>query len=245
MLSRIVSRIRRKWIDLFLGKPDLASTFAVIVDGVSKESGRIFVQIGAGAGDQDSRAGYRDGFTEFVKSLGLTASDKVLLVEPNPLNLEKLSLCWSEYPQASIKNLGIVPRGFGTGSAAFFFARADEPHFQVGSFAPDHVLHHYPDLNISDLETVLVETMDLESFISQAVGSREISLLSLDIEGFDADIILGTNFDSLNLKYLSFEHIHLGDRISQVVTHLEKYGFFHRGYGIDYQGYDWLFKKES
>ena len=29
----------------------------------------IFIQIGAGAGDKDSRANYRDGFTEFVKKL--------------------------------------------------------------------------------------------------------------------------------------------------------------------------------
>jgi hypothetical protein len=28
---------------------------------------KIYVQIGAGAGDQDPRANFRDGFTEFVK----------------------------------------------------------------------------------------------------------------------------------------------------------------------------------
>ena len=29
----------------------------------------IFIQIGAGACDKDSRANYRDGFTEFVKKI--------------------------------------------------------------------------------------------------------------------------------------------------------------------------------
>ncbi len=85
----------------------------------------------------------------------------------------------------------------------------------------------------------------MTSLIRLSVGSSEISVLSLDIEGFDADIILGTDFDSLRVKYLSFEYIHLGKKASKVVKHLEKFGFVRLGYGIDYQGYDWLFRKQT
>ena len=245
MLSRLVTKVRTKYIDWFFGKPDLAKTFAAIALEIATDRDRVFVQIGAGAGDCDPRANYRDGFTEFVKSFVLTATDKVILVEPNPLNLENLTLCWSRFPQAIIKNIGIVPSKLSGGKAKFYFASADAPHFQVGSFVPEHVLQHYPDIESCELQTVLVETVDLTSFIQLTVGSSEISVLSLDIEGFDADIILGTDFDSLRVKYLSFEYIHLGKKASKVVKHLEKFGFVRLGYGIDYQGYDWLFRKQT
>mgnify|MGYP007000205091 len=46
-----------------------------------------FIQIGAGAGDQDERTNYQDGFTNFVKKINKKQSDKFLIVEANPLNL--------------------------------------------------------------------------------------------------------------------------------------------------------------
>ena len=58
--------------------------------------GRIFIQVGAGAGDQDSRAEFRDGFTEAIKKLELSQTDRVILVEPNPLNIAALKKCWAD-----------------------------------------------------------------------------------------------------------------------------------------------------
>ena len=53
-----------------------------------------YIQIGAGAGDQDERASYQDGFTNFVKKITKKQSDRFLIVEANPLNLDKLRICW-------------------------------------------------------------------------------------------------------------------------------------------------------
>ena len=52
----------------------------------------IFIQIGAGAGDLDKRANCRDGFTEIIKSLPRHMIKKIILVEPNPLNIPLLHL---------------------------------------------------------------------------------------------------------------------------------------------------------
>jgi len=62
----------------------------------------IFIQIGAGAGDLDKGANCRDGFTEFIKSLPRDRIKKIILVEPNPLNISLLRECWKDYSEAII-----------------------------------------------------------------------------------------------------------------------------------------------
>ena len=52
------------------------------------EGSGIFIQIGAGAGDLDSRANNRDGFTEFIKKLPKE-------VDPCGENGEYHSFCYS------------------------------------------------------------------------------------------------------------------------------------------------------
>jgi hypothetical protein len=39
----------------------------------------IYIQVGAGAGDQDSRAGFRDGFSEYVKKLDPNLIKRIIL----------------------------------------------------------------------------------------------------------------------------------------------------------------------
>ena len=74
------------------------------------EINKIFIQVGAGAGDLDSRAGFRDGFTEIVKSRQIESSDRIILVEPNPKNIFALRKCWCAYSAAEIYEVGIVPK---------------------------------------------------------------------------------------------------------------------------------------
>jgi hypothetical protein len=67
----------------------------------------VYVQIGAGAGDRDSRHNFKDAFTEYVKLLDNNTVEEILLVEPNPANILSLKECWADYPQAKIINAGI------------------------------------------------------------------------------------------------------------------------------------------
>jgi len=205
---------------------------------------RCFVQIGAGAGDQDSRANFRDGFSELVKSCELGPDDKIVLVEPNPINLPALKKCWEAYPQASIHQLGIVPKADAGRKLLFYYAEEDAPHFQVASFRSDHVLKHYPHLGEADLKTQEIGTTDLASLLAEAAGGDLVALLCLDIEGLDAEVLLDTDLASLNVAFISFEHLHLGEKTEAVVSHFEKSGYVKAGAGLDPYGFDWLYKKE-
>jgi len=205
--------------------------------------GRIFIQVGAGAGDQDSRAEFRDGFTETVKKLELGQTDRIILVEPNPLNIAALKKCWAEYPQASIHQVGIVPRNMAGKPLTFYYTDLDAPHFQVASFNPDHVLKHYRNLSVSDLRTIEVGTIDLNTFIDNETQGRNIEVLCLDIEGLDAEVLLDTNFGKMNVNFVSFEHLHLGSDADAVAAHFEKSGYRKIGLGVDHNGYDHLYQK--
>jgi len=198
----------------------------------------IFVQVGAGAGDLDKRANCRDGFTELVKKLPRERVKKIILVEPNPLNIPLLSQCWKNYPESSIYDIGIVPAGYQKEAMDLYYCPLDAPHYQVASVNKSHVQKHYGDN--CDLEKVTVPVKRLEKFINE-VTAEEIELLALDIEGVDAEVILDTNFDSLKIKYLSFEYSHLGCNRDKVLKHLEQCNYEFIGSGVDYNGFDYLY----
>ena len=207
--------------------------------------GKIYIQIGAGAGDQDSRTGYRDGFSEYVKNLPSSEIKKIILVEPNPINIPGLEKCWKDYPQANIYQVGIVTKAHSGKTLSFYYAEEDAPHYQVASINPSHVIMHYPHLGINDLKSEQISTIDLTSFIQQSIGSERIELLSLDIEGIEADVLLDTDIASLNINLFSFEHIHLNKKKRAVISHFKRSGYKRVGIGIDHNGYDWLYKKSN
>lgn len=205
--------------------------------------GKNYIQVGAGAGDQDSRAHFRDGFSEYVKRLLPSEIRKIVLVEPNPANIEGLSICWKEYPQSEIYQIGIVPKSELGNKIQFFIALQDAPHYQVASINSEHVLSHYPDLKLEDLVGREIVSKDLESFILECVGLEQVELLSLDVEGIDAEIILDTNLADLNVNLISFEHLHLGSKTAEVIDKMVRSGYQKIGIGVDHNGYDWLYQK--
>ena len=197
----------------------------------------IFIQIGAGAGDLDSRAQCRDGFTEFIKKLPRERIKKIILVEPNPLNIPLLKECWKDYPESSIYEIGIVPKNYQTNTIELYYCPLDAPHYQVASINKSHIQKHYGNCEI---KSFIIPVKQLEQFINE-VTTEEIELLSLDIEGIDAEILLDMNFNNFNLKYLSFEHLHLGNDRDSVLAHLKNNNYEFLGLGVDHNGYDYLY----
>jgi len=205
-------------------------------------SSGIFVQIGAGAGDLDERANYRDGFTEFIKKLPREQIKQIILVEPNPLNIPLLKECWKDYPESVIYEIGIVPKNYHTDCIDFYYCPLDAPQYQVASINKAHVQKHYGD--DCDIEKFVIPTKNLEEFINETIMGQEIELLALDIEGIDAEIILDLNFDNIKLKYLSFEYIHLENETNDVFDHLKNNNFEYLGNVVDYNGFDYLYIKK-
>lgn len=202
----------------------------------------IYLQVGAGAGDQDIRSGFKDGFTDYVKSLNLDINCRIILLEPNPINIPYLKKCWKSYPQAEIYPFGICLAEEKNKSINFYYAEEDAPHYQVFSMNRAHVLMHYPDKFIKDK---VIECLSLKEFIQKYTDDERIELLALDIEGIDSDILLETDFGSINCQRLSFEYIHLGGKRKRVINKLGEEGFIFVGKGLDHNGYDYLFKKIS
>ena len=203
----------------------------------NKGSG-IFIQIGAGAGDLDKRANCRDGFTEFIKKLPREHIKKIILVEPNPLNIPLLKECWKDYPESIIYEIGIVPKNYQNDTIDFYYCPLDAPHYQVASINKSHIQKHY---GIDcELNKFIVPVRQIENFINE-VTSEEIELLSLDIEGIDSEVILDMNFDNLKIKYLSFEYIHLGNDRENVLNHLVNNNYEYLGLGVDCNGLDYLY----
>ena len=203
--------------------------------------GYIFVQIGAGAGDLDSRANFRDGFTELVKRIPKADIDRIVLVEPNPLNIDSLTRCWKDYPQAEIHAIGLRTSSQTDEQLTFYYAEEDGPHFQVFSMRREHVVKHYPNGHIVSVQ---VKTQGLKKFIDEVIGAdNKISLLSLDIEGIDAEVILDTDWKNINCEKLSFEHLHLGRQQEEVLRHLGRAGYIFIGNGVDVNGFDFMYEK--
>lgn len=198
----------------------------------------IFIQIGAGVGDLDKRANYRDGFTEFIKKLPRQRIKKIILVEPNHLNISLLRECWKDYPEAIIYEMGIIPKNYKNKTMDLYYCPLDAPHYQVASINKSHIQKFYGDN--CELNKFTIPVKELEDFINEII-SEEVELLSLDIEGIDAEVILGINFNNLKLKYISFEHLHLGEHRENVLSHLKSYNYVYLGLGVDYNGFDYLF----
>lgn len=200
----------------------------------------IFIQIGAGAGDLDTRANCRDGFSEFIKSLPRENIKKIILVEPNPLNIPLLRECWKDYPESTIYEIGIVTKSYKEKTIELFYCPQDAPHYQVASIKKEHVQKHY-DHNCQ-LKKFIIPVKQLEEFIND-ITTEDIELLALDIEGIDAEILLDINFNNIKIKYLSFEYLHLDDKKDNVLKHLQNNNYIFLGSGVDHNGYDYLYKR--
>jgi len=202
----------------------------------------IFIQIGAGAGDLDQRAYFRDGFTEFIKKKERNSIKKIILVEPNPLNIPLLRECWKDYPEAVIYQLGIVPNDYKYDYITLYYCPLDAPHYQVASINKSHVQKHYGDN--CELQQFIIGVKHLHDFINE-VTTEEIELLALDIEGIDAEILLDIDFNKLKLKYLSFEYNHLNENKDRVLNHLNNNKYTFLGLGLDHNGFDYLYINED
>jgi len=199
----------------------------------------IFIQIGSGAGDLDPRSNYRDGFTEFIKKLPKYRVKQIILIEPNPLNIALLKECWKDYPQALIYELAIVPSYFTNTSIDLHYCPDDGPHYHVASIVKEHIYKHYNDCSLNKF---VVNTKCLEQLFNELL-IKDIELLSLDIEGIDEEIILDIKFNNINIKYFSFEFIHIKNG-SIVTQHLIDNNYHFLGMGCDYKNYDYLYVKK-
>ena len=200
-----------------------------------------FIQMGAGAGDLDAGSGGRDGFSEYVKSLPKSQIEKIILVEPNLVNIPELTTSWKEYERVEIHQIGIVPSDCES-ELTFYYAEADGPNFQTCSTDRKHVLHHYPKGNIL---TFTAACVPVNSFLAEKLEDDHPTFLAIDIEGLDFEIMMALDLHRFtSLRSISWEYIHLTTpQLVRVAIRLLRHGFIYAGDGVDVRGLDLLFER--
>ena len=200
----------------------------------------IFVHLGAGAGDLDSRANFRCGVTEFIKK-NSKSSDKIFLVEANSKNIPKLKKCYKKFQNAKIYNLGIANKK--EKKLNFFYTEDDAPHYQVCTTKKNHLKKHYPN---SQIKKFSVSTITINDFLKKKVKSKIIDCLSIDLEGIDYESLMSIDIKKKIIKNISVEFIHMNKfQKRKMINHLTKNGYSYAGYGYDHNNFDFLFVRKK
>lgn len=201
---------------------------------------KIFVHLGAGAGDLDKRANFRCGFTEFIKK-NYKKNDKIFCAEVNKFNIKKLKLTYKKYKNVKILNIGIADKN--QKKIKFFYTLQDSPHFQVTSLKKDHVIKHYPN---AEIKHFLTSAISINDFFKYKVKEKNIDYLSIDLEGIDFKILKSIDLKKYNISNISIEYLHLSNFQKKfLINYLLKNGYSYFGFGYDHNNFDYLFKKKK
>ena len=183
----------------------------------------IYVHIGAGAGDQDSGANFRDGFTEFVKQSN-DIKKEIYVVEANPSNISKLKLTWINYPQVKIFNFAISTKE--NKKIKFYYSLDDAPHYQVFSNDINHILKYYKDLK--KIKNKLILSKHINIFLEENFKNKIINYFSIDIEGMEDRALapfLITENSALFPRLLIIETVNRDDWEVDVLQRLAECGY--------------------
>ena len=203
----------------------------------------IYVHIGAGAGDLDAGAHFRDGFSEFVKKND-DQNKKIYLVEANPSNISKLKESWKDYRNVEIFNFAITSSKQDEKRLKFFYSLDDAPHYQQFSNDIEHVKKNYK--NLDRIKSKYIDCVKINEFLDKNFNNEIINFFSIDIEGMDYDVIQDINLEKYEIINFSFEHLHLNIRQKiEVFKKFLKFNYSYNGSGIDHNDFDWTFRKKK
>ena len=200
----------------------------------------IFIHLGAGAGDLDKRANFKCGFTEFIKK-NSKINDKIFVLEANPKNISSLKMCYKNFSNVNIYNLGISLND--EKNLTFYYTEDDAPHYQVYYLENRPFKKHYPNSRIKKFE---IQSLPINKFLEKEVNHDIIDFLSIDLEGIDFDTLMSINMDKFEIKNISIEFIHLSPlEKKKMISHLNQNGYSYIGYGYDHNNFDFLFTKKK
>ena len=203
----------------------------------------IYVHIGAGAGDLDAGALFRDGFSEFVKKNN-DEDKRIYLVEANPSNISKLKISWKDYKNAKIFDFAITSSKQDEKRIKFYYSLDDAPHYQQFSNDIEHVKKNYKDLK--KIKFKYIDCVKINDFLNKNFNNKVINFFSIDIEGMDYDVIEDIDLKKFEITNFSFEHLHLN--IYQKIKLFRKFlkfGYSYNGSGLDHNDFDWTFQKKK
>jgi FkbM family methyltransferase len=173
----------------------------LVRDALSRDYPFFFVQVGANDGVRD------DPLRECVLKYGLSG----VLIEPLPDLFAKLQRNYRDVPGLHFENCAVGPN---SGQATIYRIREDSPlpdHAHgMASFNRSHLTarkHGIPGLDDYVVETT-VAVQTLPEILARH-GNRRVSLLMIDTEGYDAEIVKLALAAGLRPEVIIYEHLHL------------------------------------
>lgn len=173
----------------------------LVRDALSRDPNFFFVQVGANDGIRD------DALRPCVLKYRLSG----VLIEPLPDLFAKLQHNYEEVPGLHFENCAV---GANSGQATIYRIREGAPvpdHAHgMASFSRSHLTarkHGIPGLDDHVVETTIA-VRTLPEILAKH-GNRPVSLLMIDTEGYDAEIVKMALDSGLRPAVIIYEHLHL------------------------------------
>jgi len=161
---------------------------------LGRRRGGFFIEAGANDGITQSNTYYLE------KILGW----KGLLIEPLPVQAER---CRRRRPKSEVVNAALVRSGYPNPTVTLETANLMSV-VNDGAIAEDKVRQHVADgvayQNLDGTRSIEVPARTLESILDQ-YGVRTVDLFSLDVEGYELEVLKGINFDKVDITHILIE----------------------------------------
>jgi FkbM family methyltransferase len=198
----------------------------LVRDALNRDPQFFFVQVGANDGVRD------DPLRACVLKYRLSG----VLVEPLPDLFAKLQHNYRDVPGLHFENCAV---GAKSGQAGIYRIREGAPvpdHAHgMASFSRSHLTarkHGIPGLDDYVVETTIA-VRTLPEIIAK-YGNRHVSLLMIDTEGFDAEIVKMALDAGLRPEIVIYEHLHLPIATqAETLRHLKSEGYRFQEIGFD------------
>jgi FkbM family methyltransferase len=168
--------------------------FRLVVEReIDRDPDFFIVQIGANDGLVD------DPVRPFI----LRHSLRALLIEPQPGVFERLRKNYEGQPQLVFENVAVAA---APGTVRLYTADGAGSQDYLASFDPSVVRKHLPyGARVAHVD---VPAARLDALLGKH-GIGHVSLLQIDTEGYDHEVIKMLDFASLKPTIINFEHVHL------------------------------------
>jgi FkbM family methyltransferase len=150
--------------------------------------------------------GSNRGHDDVTKILNGTQPELLVLVEPMNIHNEKLNECYSWVNNKFIENIAISK--IDNEDIDFYYHLDDGPGYEVASTDKKHIYERHTHLNPERIDTIKVKSLTINSLFLK-YDLKFLDVLFIDAEGLDDTIIFDINFNSIEIKKIYFENLHI------------------------------------
>jgi FkbM family methyltransferase len=219
--SVIYKKIKNIYKLIFNRRSDCDRIQHLLKSIIKKElkSGKFFfIQIGS----NDGKNG--DPLFHFITKYNLPG----ILIEPIPYIFQRLKTNYRNQKNLYFENVAIT----NSSENLKFYRLVESPnlptwHNQLGSFKREVIIMH--KIYIPDIEKMIVEEeINVMTFneVMNKYSISQVSLLHIDTEGYDYEILKSIDFNKYSIKTILFENKHLSEKEYRTcIQDLELKGF--------------------